>query len=70
MITKSETIRPNAVDLLKVIFCVFIICLHTEFLENTIGVSSNLTWIIKQYFFRLAVPFFFVTSGYFLGEKL
>ena len=45
MITKSETIRPNAVDLLKVIFCIFIICLHTEFFENTIGVSSNLTGI-------------------------
>lgn len=55
-----------AVDIAKFFFCLCIIALH----------AKGFRWLPEGYFvldkglFRLAVPFFFVTSGFFLGRKV
>ena len=66
---KNTTIVNNkrtdtTVDLLKFIFCIFIIALHTKVIDL----------LPERYFFinvfvRVAVPYFFVASGYYLRKK-
>ena len=52
------------IDILKFIFAIFVVCLHVPlkgtYIEN---------WI-SPIFFRLAVPYFFVASGFFIGIKI
>ena len=61
--------NTNSIDIFKMFFCVCVICLHTEFLKN-INMNEKISWVIEHWIFRMAVPFFFVTSGYFLAGKL
>lgn len=56
----------TTVDLLKFIFCLCIIALHTNLLNS---LPNEVSYYISHLFFRLAVPFFFVTSGFFLRKK-
>ena len=49
------------VDILKFVFCLLIIGIHT-------GVTPDFAYGMAL--FRLGVPFFFVTSGFFLGKKV
>lgn len=57
----------NAIDLLKLFFSICVVGIHTGIMQNE---SSNIEWGILHAIFRLAVPFFFVCSGFFLGLKL
>lgn len=52
----------SSIDIAKFVFCLCIIAIHTH-------LFGNYYWI-EQYILRLGVPFFFITSGYFLGKKL
>lgn len=61
--------RTNSIDIFKMFFCICIISLHTEFLKY-IDIDAKISWIIEHWIFRMAVPFFFVTSGYFLAGKM
>lgn len=54
-------------DLLKFIFALFILTLHSGIL---ILLNPDWAYYIEKIFFRLGVPFFFITSGYFLGRKI
>lgn len=54
-----------AIDIMKLYFCVCIIFLHS----GAYTVLPHSYWVEKA-MLRLAVPFFFVTSGFFLGAKL
>lgn len=55
------------VDLFKFFFAICIVALHTE----SLGVlPDTVDYIITRVIFRLAVPYFFVASGFFLGLKL
>lgn len=56
-----------SIDLAKIFFCCCIIALHTNVLSI---IDSDIYYYIKKIVFRSAVPFFFVTSGYFLGKKI
>ena len=49
------------VDLLKLFFCLCVVAIHSNILPDYALVSAIV---------RLAVPFFFVTSGFFLGKKV
>ena len=51
----------QTVDLLKFLFCICIVSIHASFVPGQIFLRA---------IFRLGVPFFFVTSGFFLGKKL
>ena len=70
---KAETkLLPNqaveqfpVVDILKFIFAILIMCLHGNiFGGSTFGV------FFERIVVRLAVPFFFVSSGFFYGRKV
>ena len=57
--------KNNAlVDIAKIIFALGIVALHTGFLLNT-----SYGFYIHTIVFRLGVPFFFLTSGYYLAKK-
>ena len=55
------------VNLAKFISAVFVIGIHTSPLQ---GLHPKLNYFTRCIVFRLAVPFFFICSGYFLAEKL
>lgn len=55
------------IDIFKFLFAVCIVALHTNAL-NFLPDMAN--YMITKILFRVAVPFFFVASGFFLGEKL
>lgn len=61
----STTVQEfKTVDVLKFIFAIFVVCLHVPLTNPAIE-----AWF-EPLFFRLAVPYFFVASGFFLGLKL
>lgn len=51
----------SIIDYTKFIFAICIVCIHANVLENQ---------VIYPLLFRLAVPYFFIASGFFLGGKL
>lgn len=58
-------VKNNAlVDIAKIIFAFGIVALHTGFLLNT-----SYGFYVHTIIFRLGVPFFFLTSGYYLAKK-
>ena len=54
------------IDYAKLFFAVCIVVIHTDVFLST-RLSS---WMILHGICRLAVPFFFITSGFFFGKKL
>jgi surface polysaccharide O-acyltransferase-like enzyme len=57
----------KTIDFLKLFFSLCVISLHCDMLSN---INPDMKFFITQGIFRLAVPFFFVASGYFLGSKI
>lgn len=64
----EENRRPYAaLDILRLFFALCVTAIHTYALE---GLSAAANFWITQAIFRMAVPFFFITSGFLLGKKL
>ena len=59
--------KPSSVDLFKLICSLFVVCIHTQVLTPF---HPFINWFITHALFRLAVPYFFIAGGYFLGIKL
>ena len=59
--------RNQTIDIMKFIFSICIIAIHSSFLKE---VNVTLYSIITMGLFRIAVPFFFITSGYFYYKKV
>ena len=57
--------RKNGIDLFKLIGAFFIMCLHTSYGSLDQEYVDNL-----RLFSRWAVPFFFISTGLFLGNKI
>lgn len=64
--TKVYFKANNSVDFLKLFFAYAVVAIHTSFLYEN---GSAHDWL-DSCLTSLAVPFFFVSSGYFLGVKL
>jgi len=65
---KKENIIDNKIiDILKLFFSICVVAIHTGIFDDR---NSLTQYFIFQSIFRLAVPFFFVCSGYFIGLKL
>lgn len=56
-----------ALDVFKLFFAVCVVAIHTY---AAAGLPPAVGFWLQQGVFRLAVPFFFVASGFLLGEKL
>lgn len=63
--------QNNAIDLAKFICAVFVVAIHVPPFGSTDGSTlfSYFNFFIQDYLARIAVPFFFITSGYFLFKK-
>lgn len=57
----------DVIDFMKLIFAFFVVAIHTELLH---GLNPVAKWAITSLFFRIAVPFFMIVSGFFLGIKI
>ncbi|CNH65373.1 Serine/alanine racemase [Yersinia intermedia] len=57
--------RNNTLDLVKLIACGFVICLHVAGFPELPSWGQNSIFLLS----RWAVPFFFIVSGYYLGAK-
>lgn len=55
------------IDILKLFFSICIVALHTYLFLDT---NPTAYWYLSHCIWRLAVPFFFVTSGYFFCKKI
>jgi len=55
------------VDIIKLFFSICVVAIHSKIFQDN---SRYIGYVINHGIFRLAVPFFFVCSGYFLGNKL
>ena len=66
-----ESRQNNAIDLAKFICAAFVVAIHVAPFGSTngTGVISYFNFFIQDYLARIAVPFFFITSGYFLFRK-
>lgn len=62
--TKQNT---ASIDLVKLIMAIIVVAIHTKPLDNVNNATiSNLFHIVSE----LAVPFFFISTGYLLGLKI
>lgn len=57
----------NSIDLTKFVFAIVVIAIHTNPLE---GCSNAFIIAIYECVARMAVPFFFISSGYLLSKKM
>lgn len=63
----KEKFQYNNIDLFKIIFAVVVVMIHTT---PFIDISESASWYFSNTVANLAVPFFFVTSGFLLFRKL
>ncbi len=54
-------------DIVKFVCCFFVVALHTGFLS---AFDDSVSYWLEKALFRIAVPFYFITSGFLLGEKM
>ena len=62
----------NGIDLVKFI-CAYLVCIvHISPIKFQIAgiASSNINFLLQQYFGRVAVPFYFTSSGFLLYKKM
>lgn len=64
---KKEKIQYNNIDLFKIIFAIIVVMIHTAPFRD---ISETASWYFSNIVGNLAVPFFFVTSGFLLFGKL
>ena len=62
----SKKVNFYMMDIIKFIFCFFIVGIHTEIFSNNI----ELHYWIEKGLFRLAVPYFVLCSGFLLQRKI
>lgn len=65
----QEKYNYNAIDVAKFIFAIFVILIHVPvYQENTL--TAGIALILKFYLSKLAVPFFFISSSFFLFRRI
>lgn len=58
--------RYNVIDFAKFIFSIFVIAIHTQPLAN---INAEADFVLSNIICRIAIPFFLVCSGFFMGKK-
>ena len=59
----------NSIDLVKFICSILVVMIHISPFGSFSGIIGYLDYGVRYYLCRLAVPFFFVCSGFFLYKK-
>lgn len=63
--------RNYAIDWAKIVCSLLVFSIHVKFFgENPTRVGNILNFVIQNYLARISVPFFFITTGYFLSRKM
>lgn len=64
--TKTQVLQKenSTIDIVKLFFAYCVIAIHTVLF---LDVNEGLYWFNNHMIWRLAVPFFFLTSGYFFN---
>ena len=62
-----NTQRNCSIDFFRLVCAVMVVSIHTHPLS---GINDSLTFFINNVFPRIAVPFFFCTSGYYYIRAL
>ena len=57
----------NIIDLMKLFFAIGVLGIHTGIAKVF---SESINFAITKVWFRMAVPFFFIATGFFYGKKL
>jgi len=58
--------KYELIDILKFVCAIFVIGIHTNIMNNP---SDTFEWYVLHIVFRIAVPIFFVCSGFLFGKK-
>jgi surface polysaccharide O-acyltransferase-like enzyme len=61
-LSENRTKHYNCIDLIKFICALFVVSIHVSPFASY---NSFINYGLKNYIARIAVPFFFVASGYF-----
>ncbi len=64
---ETKSMEYKSLDVFKFIFAILVVMIHTK---PFMDISENVNWFISNSFLNLAVPFFFITSGFLFFEKL
>lgn len=59
--------KYNGIDLMKFIMAIFIVMMHSDFM---LDISYNINYAFKWGITSIAVPFFFIASGFLLYRKI
>ena len=59
--------KYNMIDLMRFVAAILVICIHTRPFEQ---ISWSIDYILVDIIARIAVPFFFITSGFFYYKKI
>lgn len=64
--TQSNTQNYNSIDLAKFICSILVVMIHVAPFGTSIEIKwiDNLSFLVRNYLARVAVPFFFVASGF------
>lgn len=70
MLRNGRTMKEedSAIDLFRVIFAVCVVAIHSSMLLKR-NMNNIIAWYVMHLICRMAVPFFFVVSGYFFGKS-
>ena len=63
-VVKKE--KYELIDILKFLCAIFVVGIHSDIVKDS---NNDVKWYVLHIIFRIAVPFFFVCSGFFFGKK-
>lgn len=64
---KNTIVKYNGIDIIKFIMSICVVAIHTEPIINC---NNSIIQALYQSIVRMAVPFFFIASGFFIGKKM
>lgn len=63
---KPKEEKYQLIDILKFICAIFVVGIHSEIVKDP---NNDFQWYVLHIIFRIAVPFFFLCSGFLFGKK-
>lgn len=64
--SKPKNENYNLIDIFKFFCAIFVVGIHAGIVNDS---NSSIQWYVLHILFRIAVPFFFISSGFLFGRK-